>query len=261
MASRTGTESQGLTIVELGRLRYAETEALQTALARQREAGAIGDLLLLLEHEPVITLGRNASVANVLATPEVLAGRGVELAECNRGGDVTWHGPGQLVGYPILDLRACRRPAFLPPRTGRLELGPVDYVRALEEVLIGAAGDCGIACRRLPGLTGVWTTAEPARKLAAIGVHVARGITTHGFALNVASALEGFELIVPCGLAGRGVTSIARETAAPPTLAAVRALVSRRFAEVFDRHPDSWDHRRLQQFLMQQGEQAWPSMS
>lgn len=251
-----------IAVVELGRVRYAAAEALQAALARQRLAGAIGDVLLLLEHEPVITLGRNAHAANVLAAPEGLAARGVDVIECNRGGDVTWHGPGQLVGYPILDLRACRRPAFLPARSGRLELGPVDYVRALEEVLIRAASDCGIACRRLPGLTGVWTADEPARKLAAIGVHVARGITTHGFALNVASALDGFDLIVPCGLAGRGVTSIAREApSAAPSLAALRAIVSRRFAEVFDRHPDSWDDRRLQQFLIQQGEQAWPLTS
>ncbi|HUX68372.1 MAG TPA: lipoyl(octanoyl) transferase LipB [Terriglobales bacterium] len=232
-------------ILEPGRLGYAEAFALQAKLVQRRQAGAIGDVLILLEHAPVITLGRNARAENLLRTPTELAAEGIELAESDRGGDVTFHGPGQLVGYPILDLRACERPAFLPARSGRLELGPVDYVRALEEVLIGVAGECGAPSRRLAGLTGVWTAAEPARKLAAIGVHVARGVTSHGFALNVDADLAGFERIVPCGIADRGVTSLARETGVGWRLAEVGAMVRRHFLQVFAREladtPFLWD--------------------
>lgn len=234
-----------IAVLDAGRLGYAEASALQGKLVRRRQAGEIGDVLLLLEHPPVVTLGRNARAENLLQSADELARRGIELAECDRGGDVTFHGPGQLVGYPILDLRACARPAFLPARSGRLELGPVDYVRALEQVLIGAAAECGVPCRRLPGLTGVWTQAEPARKLAAIGVHIARGVTSHGFALNVNADLAGFDLIVPCGIRDRGVTSLARETGADWTLGRAAAAVQRHFLEIFDRElatePVSWD--------------------
>lgn len=233
--------------MRLGRVSYAEAEGLQRELVAKRQAGAIGDVLVLLEHAPVVTLGRNARAANLLRTAEEMARLGVEVAECDRGGDVTYHGPGQLVGYPIMDLRACARPAFLPPRTGRLELGPVDYVRALEEVLIGVAADCGVACRRIQGLTGVWTVAEPARKLAAIGVHIARGVTSHGFALNCNADLSGFALIVPCGISDRGVTSLTRESGAEWTIGRVAPLVERRFLEIFQREladaPVSWDHK------------------
>ncbi|HVA63017.1 MAG TPA: lipoyl(octanoyl) transferase LipB [Terriglobales bacterium] len=236
---------QSLIILEPGRLGYAEASALQAKLVRRRQAGEIGDVLVLLEHPPVITLGRNARPQNLLRSPAELAGAGIELAECDRGGDVTFHGPGQLVGYPILDLRACARPAFLPPRSGRLELGPVDYVRALEEVLIGVAAECGVPGRRIPGLTGVWTVAEPARKLAAIGVHVARGVTSHGFALNVHADLAGFEWIVPCGIADRGVSSLARESGVAWSLAEVAAMARRHFLAVFARQlaeaPVLWD--------------------
>ncbi|HXE31720.1 MAG TPA: lipoyl(octanoyl) transferase LipB [Terriglobales bacterium] len=229
-----------LHILEPGRLGYAEASALQADLVRRRQAGEIPDTLILLEHDPVITLGRNARAENILRRLP-----GVEVAECDRGGDVTFHGPGQLVGYPIFDLRACPRPAFLPPRTGRLELGPVDFVRALEEVLIHTAAHCGIRARRIPGLTGVWTEAEPARKLAAIGIHVARGVTSHGFALNVNNDLAGFDLIVPCGIRDKGVTSLARETGVPWTLERLAASVKRGFVEIFDRElaseAVSWD--------------------
>lgn len=201
----------------------------------------------------MVTLGRNARAENLRVEPAEFAARGVTLAECDRGGDVTYHGPGQLVGYPILDLRACPRPAFLPERRGRLELGPVDYVRTLEQVLIGVCGEAGVATRRMPKLTGVWTMAEPARKLAAIGVHVARGVTTHGFALNLSGQLGGFDLIVPCGIREYEVTSIARESGTEWTLAQAAAVAERHFARVFGRELQRldadaklWDDKSLQ---------------
>jgi lipoyl(octanoyl) transferase len=140
------------------------------------------------------------------------------------------------VGYPIVDLRACSRPAWMPPSASRLRgLGPVDYVRALEEVLIRTAAEFGLPCRRIAGLTGVWTQAEPARKLAAIGVHVSRGVTSHGFAFNVAPDLGGFDYIVPCGIRDRGVTSLQQELGTSPSLAEVRTVVLRQFGFVFGR--------------------------
>lgn len=253
--------SSSISVIEAGRVAYAAAEKLQAELVRRRQAGEIGDVLLLLEHPAVVTLGRNARPENLRLAPAELAARGVELAECDRGGDVTFHGPGQLVGYPILDLRACPRPKFLPPRTGRQELGPVDYVRALEEVLIRVAETAGVPARRIPGLTGVWTQAEPAAKLAAIGVHIARGVTSHGFALNLSPDLAGFDLIVPCGIADRGVTSLSRASGAEWTLAAAAALVRRHFAEVFGRElaaaPFSWDDKSLQLISAEPGVNAW----
>jgi lipoyl(octanoyl) transferase len=248
---------QPLAILEPGRLGYAEATALQQELARRRAAAEIPDTLVLLEHTPVITLGRNAKLENLLAGPPELSARGVTVAECDRGGDVTYHGPGQLVGYPILDLRSCPRPAFLPPKTGRLELGPVEYVRALEEVLIRSAFAAGIAARRIPGLTGVWTAGEPARKLAAIGVHIARGITTHGFALNVRDQLDNFGLIVPCGIGDRGITALERESRRAWTLAEAATLVKTHFLAIFDRElaaPGfSWDDKTSQTGSIQRG--------
>src|SRR6202012_2389859 len=174
----------------------------------------IGNTLLLLEHTPVLTLGRNSSRANILASDEFLAYRGVEVHEINRGGDVTYHGPGQLVGYPIFDLRS-----FTP------RLGAVQYVRLMEEALIRACGDFGVMATRVAGRTGVWSPAGGSvveKKIAAIGVHIARGITSHGFALNVNPDLRDFELIVPCGIADREVTSLEREADPPPPMDAVR---------------------------------------
>lgn len=236
-------------MVQLGRVGYAAAERLQKALVAQRQLDQIPDTLLLLEHDPVITLGRNAHAENVLHSAEALRAHGIEIAECDRGGDVTYHGPGQIVGYPIFDLRACPRPAFLPPRSGRLELGPVDYVRALEEVLIRVAAACGVTCQRLPGMTGVWTQAEPSNKLAAIGVHVARGVTSHGLALNVNNDLSGFDFIIPCGIRDHGVTSLRRETGRSWDLVAIETILEREFAEVFARvlvrAPDLWDDKKL----------------
>ncbi len=231
----------------LGRVPYVEALRLQEELVALRTAGRIGNILLLLEHPPVLTLGRNARRANVLASDDLLAARGVTLHEINRGGDVTYHGPGQLIGYPIFDLRSLSN-----PRGSRM--GPVDFVRLMEEALIRLCGEFGVPAGRICGLTGVWchlrwgdvldencgTTANsPAageRKIAAIGIHVARSVTSHGFAFNVTTDLRDFSLINPCGITDRPVTSLAREIAAPkslPSLAAIADMAARQFGLVF----------------------------
>src|SRR5437764_13650623 len=185
---------------------YREGLELQRVLVERRKAGAIGDVLLLLEHEPVITLGRNAKAENILASPEVLAQQGVQVHEWDRGGDVTYHGPGQLVGYPIFDLHDGR-----DEKGRRTTIWPVEFVRRVEEALIQSCTELGVACRRMDGLTGVWTADEKPAKVAAIGVHISRGVTSHGFALNVNNELEPFKLIIPCGIGDRGVTSLLKE--------------------------------------------------
>jgi lipoyl(octanoyl) transferase len=212
-------------VLNLGLVSYETALHLQRTLLEMRKADRIGNTLLLLEHPPVITLGRNAQLDNVLASPEFLAQRGVELFEIDRGGDVTFHGPGQLVAYPIFDLRS-----FEP------KVGAVEFVRRLEEVLIRTCGDFGIGTQRIKGLTGVWTYAlrnKPEAKIAAIGVHISRGVTTHGFALNVSTDLESFGLIVPCGLTGRPVTSMEKELQKPLTVDEVATSASRNFGRVF----------------------------
>ncbi len=215
-----------LNLLSLGRVPYGEGLELQRRLIEARHDGRIGNTLVLLEHPPVLTLGRNASRANILATDEFLAYRGIEVHEINRGGDVTYHGSGQLVGYPIFDLRS-----FTP------RLGAVDFVRRIEEALIRACADFGVMCTRVKGRTGVWTPAAGGlleKKIAAIGVHIARGITSHGFALNVTPDLRDFELIVPCGIGDREVTSLEREADPPPAMEAVRNAVARQFGRVFE---------------------------
>ncbi|MGA7292370.1 MAG: lipoyl(octanoyl) transferase LipB [Terriglobales bacterium] len=236
-----------ISVVQLGTLDYAEGLRLQQKLVDLRKAGEIGDVLLLLEHSPVITLGRNAKAANVLASTEALAARGVEVFECDRGGDVTFHGPGQLVGYPIIDLRGYTSSQFPVPssqshisqshssqsHTPRKTLGAVDYVRLLEEVLIRTCADFGIPTGRVAGLTGVWTESEPAAKIAAIGVHISRSVTSHGFALNVNTDLSYFNLIVPCGITAKPVTSMQKELGREVDLSDVARAVSRNFGRVF----------------------------
>ena len=219
-----------ISVVQLGVLDYGEGLRLQRKLVDLRKAGQIGDVLLLLEHSPVITLGRNAKAANVLASTDQLAARGVEVFECDRGGDVTFHGPGQLVGYPIIDLREYGSSQLQPARK---TLGAVDYVRRLEEVLIRTCGDFGIPTRRVAGLTGAWTESEPASKIAAIGVHISRSVTSHGFALNVHPDLSYFNLIVPCGIAARPVTSMQKELGRDFDLSEVAQSVSRNFGSAF----------------------------
>lgn len=189
-----------LQVLELGTIDYGTALKLQETLVELRKQGRIADTLLLLEHPPVITLGRNASAANITASPESLSRRGIEVHEVNRGGDVTYHGPGQLVGYPIVDLRG-----YSP------KLGAVEFVRKLEEALIRTCAEFSIGTERIKGLTGVWTISDEPRKIAAIGVHISRGVTSHGFALNVTTDLRGFESIVPCGIPDKRVTSIQAE--------------------------------------------------
>jgi lipoyl(octanoyl) transferase len=188
-------------------------------------------VLLLLEHSPVITLGRNAKQHNVLASHDQLISRGVELFECDRGGDVTFHGPGQLVAYPIFDLRG-----FPSSHGTRKTLGAIEYVRRLEEVLIRTCAQFDIPTERIKGLTGVWTEAQPSKpeaKIAAIGVHISRAVTSHGFALNVNTDLDYFNLIIPCGITAKPVTSMERELGRKIDFQQVIAVAARNFAEVF----------------------------
>ena len=209
---------RSLEVRRLGLMAYEEALALQRALVDQRRAGRIPDVLLLVEHPAVLTVGvrGDGGRAHIVATPDDLARRGIDVHETGRGGDVTYHGPGQLVGYPILDLKPDRCDVHR-------------YVRDLEEVLIRTAADFGVRGTRVPGLTGVWVGDD---KLAAIGVRISRWVTSHGFALNVTTNLEDFSLIVPCGIHDRGVTSLAR-LGATATVAAVEASIVERFCEVF----------------------------
>ncbi|MGA7471947.1 MAG: lipoyl(octanoyl) transferase LipB [Candidatus Sulfotelmatobacter sp.] len=218
-----------ISVVQLGTVDYATGLRLQQELVDLRKAEKIGDVLLLLEHSPVITLGRNAKAANVIASTELLAQRGVELFECDRGGDVTFHGPGQIVGYPIFDLRG-----FATPDGRRKTLGAVEFVRRLEEVLIRTCADFAIATNRIASLTGVWTNHEAAQaKIAAIGVHIARFVTSHGFALNVNTDLSFFNLIIPCGITSKPVTSMQHELGHSLDLNSVAESISRNFGTVF----------------------------
>jgi lipoyl(octanoyl) transferase len=264
-------------ILQLGTVDYVTALLLQQQLVALRKEEKIGDVLLLLEHTPVITLGCNAKATNVIASPELLAQRGVELFECDRGGDVTFHGPGQIVGYPIFDLRG-----FATPDGKRKTLGAVEFVRRLEEVLIRTCADFAIPTKRVPGLTGVWTDAATTdahvgtaasavqrseasapendweghdfsraerspdkesasaaevrsseAKLAAIGVHISRFVTSHGFALNVNTDLSYFNLIIPCGITAKPVTSMQQELGKVLELNAVAESISRNFGTVF----------------------------
>jgi len=203
----------------LGRIGYVEALDLQKTLVEQRKRGEIADTLLLLEHPDVITLGvktRN-DLSHVLETPEALAAKGVGLFETGRGGDVTYHGPGQLVGYPIFDLKPDRCDVHR-------------YVRDLEDVLIRAVAEFGIQAGRIAGLTGIWVGQD---KLAAIGVRISRWVTSHGFALNVTTDLSRFGLIVPCGIADKGVTSMQRLLGRPIPMAEVEDAVTRASGTVF----------------------------
>lgn len=209
--------SRTLQVRRLGTVSYRDALELQRALVDDRRAEKIPDTLLLLEHPHVITLGARGGRSHILAASDALAARGIEVHETGRGGDVTYHGPGQLVGYPILDLRPDRCDVHR-------------YVRDLEEVLMRTASDYGIATERVAGLTGVWAGNE---KLAAIGVRIARWITSHGFALNVSTELDCFRLIVPCGIADRGVTSLERLTGQTVELEDVDQRLVEHFCNVF----------------------------
>jgi lipoyl(octanoyl) transferase len=245
-----------ISLIQLGTVDYATGLALQQQLVALRKEEKIGDVLLLLEHKPVITLGRNAKATNVVASPEFLKDRGVELFECDRGGDVTFHGPGQIVGYPIFDLRG-----FASPEGKRKTLGVIEFVRRLEDVLMRTCADFAIPTKRVAGLTGVWTNAgesdarvgagafacpveqrstealttskQPEAKLAAIGVHISRYVTSHGFALNVNTDLSYFNLIIPCGITSRPVTSMQKELGKELDLMLVSESICRNFGVVF----------------------------
>jgi lipoyl(octanoyl) transferase len=249
-----------ISLIQLGIVDYATGLRLQQQLVALRKEEKIGDVLLLLEHKPVITLGRNAKAANVIGSPEQLKKRGVELFECDRGGDVTFHGPGQIVGYPIFDLRG-----FATPEGKRKTLGVIEFVRRLEEVLIRTCADFAIPAKRIAGLTGVWTNStelssraeendsknrspksrdlllaggatdpRPEAKLAAIGVHISRFVTSHGFALNVNTDLSYFNLIIPCGITAKPVTSMQHELGKELHLNEVAESISRNFGVVFE---------------------------
>ena len=234
-------------IVDLGLIPYAEAWELQKRVVAARKAGAIEDVLLFCEHSHVITLGRSGNRANLLAGENILRQKGVEYFETTRGGDITYHGPGQIVGYPILNLGAIRRDV-------------VWYVRTLEEAMIRATAELGINARREPGKTGIWvqpagtqrdsrvTTVIPSageesavelsnerapEKLAAIGVHISRWVTSHGFAYNVSTDLRYFELIVPCGVADRKATSLEKLLGRNVSLAEIRPLLAKHIGEVF----------------------------
>lgn len=207
-----------LWVVRLGRMGYEECLELQREVARQRISGAIPqDVLLLIEHPPVVTLGRSSKQKNLVSSPAFLASKGVELFEVERGGDVTFHGPGQLVGYPVFDLKR-----------HRLDLHW--YLRSVEEALIRTLSQYGIPGERSTGYTGVWTKG---RKIASIGVHARDWVTWHGFALNVTTDLSYFDFIVPCGIVGVEMTSIEKETAASPALDEVSGFAAQEFGTLF----------------------------
>jgi lipoyl(octanoyl) transferase len=266
-----------ISVIQLGTVDYPTGLRLQQQLVALRKEEKIGDVLLLLEHSPVITLGRNAKAANIIASGELLAQRAVELFECDRGGDVTFHGPGQIVGYPIFDLRG-----YATPDGKRQTLGAVEFVRRLEEVLIRTCADFAIATERIAGLTGVWTDADATNtdvgtaaaavppseagrsrrnreghdftravgapnaetasaagrgrvesKLAAIGIHISHFVTSHGFALNVNTDLSFFNLIIPCGITAKPVTSMQQELGRELDSNAVSESIIRNFGTVF----------------------------
>jgi lipoyl(octanoyl) transferase len=225
-----------LLVADLGVLPYIEALALQRAAARARISGAFDqDLLILVEHPPVLTMGRSSKAGHLLASPALLQDRGVELHEVERGGDVTFHGPGQLVGYPIIDLKRHKQDLHW-------------FLRQVEEALIRAVGALGVPAERRVGLTGVWTGG---RKLASIGVHARDWVTWHGFALNVTTDLSWFDLIVPCGIADVQMTSLDAElggaaTAGGDLARLTRAQVERGFAEVFDLVPVELDPMELE---------------
>lgn len=214
--------TQELWVCRLGTLDYREALALQERVRAARQAGHVPDTLLLLEHPPVYTRGRRSDPSELPFGEAWYLDRGIDIVDTNRGGRVTYHGPGQLVGYPIMAIGDV-----------------IDYLRTIERAIVAALADAGISARARPedgpDYTGVWTGE---RKIASIGVHVSRGVTTHGFAINVANDLQPFEWVVPCGLEGVRMTSVRQETAAPsPTPAAIGAIVTRRFAEAFARRP------------------------
>ena len=219
------SSNRPLVVRRVGRLSYAEGLELQAQLVADRQADRIVDVLLLLEHEPVFTLGRNAREQNLLVRESLLRARGFDVFETGRGGDVTYHGPGQVVGYPIISLAPDRQDVHR-------------YVRDLEEVLIRTCRDFGVEAERVAGLTGCWVGRD---KIGAIGVRISRWVTSHGFAFNVANDLAPYSLIVPCGIPDRGVTTLERLLGRPVDVPQAHEALARHFAEVFGRHVEPGD--------------------
>jgi len=249
------TKSALISVLQLGTVDYATGLRLQEKLVALRKEGRVSDTLLLLEHAPVITLGRNAKATNIIASPELLAQRGVVVFECDRGGDVTFHGPGQVVVYPIFDLRS-----FPSSSENRKTMGVIEFVRNLEEVLIRTCAEFGIPTKRIAGLTGVWTepveiaesstqpdgrgrpspqgSGQPTSpvneaKIAALGIHISRGVSSHGIALNVNTDLSFFNLIIPCGITSKPVTSVQKESGREISMQNVAHALARNFGHVF----------------------------
>ncbi|HWY07991.1 MAG TPA: lipoyl(octanoyl) transferase LipB [Candidatus Acidoferrales bacterium] len=230
-----------LLTTDLGLLSWSDAYALQQRIVTARKAGAIDDVLLFCEHPHVLTLGRNASQKNLLASENVLRQKNVELRETNRGGDITYHGPGQIVGYPILNLDPIRRDVHW-------------YVRTLEEAMIRASADFGITAYRIPGKTGIWVQPPgniPEEKLAAIGVHISRWITSHGFAYNVSTDLRYFDLIIPCGIADRKATSLEKLLHGSVTLDEVRPRLAHHLTKLFGLVPQFTSRELLLEILAQ----------
>jgi lipoyl(octanoyl) transferase len=226
-----------LLITDLGLISYSDAYFLQQRLVAARKASAIDDILLFCEHPHVITLGRNANRSNLLASQPVLRQKSVELYPTNRGGDITYHGPGQIVSYPILNLDKIKR-----------DVGW--YVRTLEEAMIRASADFGIIAYRVPGKTGIWVQAAPTEeKLAAIGVHISRWVTSHGFAYNVCTDLRYFDLIVPCGIADRKATSLEKLLQRRITLDEVKPRLTHHLAGLISRDPRPTSRDELESLL------------
>jgi lipoyl(octanoyl) transferase len=224
-----------LWVVRCGQVPYAYAREAQKALERARFADEVPDLLLLLEHPPVYTKGRRAGAEELPMGEDWYRMQGIDVTDTDRGGQVTYHGPGQLVGYPIVSLKALAEPDDVHA-----------YVRRMERVMIGALGDWGVAAQTIDGLTGVWTAGprpdgsagpgeEAARKIGSIGIHVNRGVTTHGFAINVNDDLQPFEWIVPCGIEACRMSSLTRELGAEQDLEAFASTVRDRFAAIYSR--------------------------
>jgi lipoyl(octanoyl) transferase len=233
---------QDLWVIRAGQIPYEEARATQKRLERARQAGEVPDLLLLLEHPPVYTKGRRSTPDELPMGEDWYRMQGIEVRETDRGGKVTYHGPGQLVGYPIVDLAAYSNDVH-------------DYIRRMERVMIAALADFGVEAGLIDGLTGVWTAgARPgedpggreARKIGSIGVHVSRGITTHGFAINVNNDLQPFEWVVPCGIEACRVTSLAAERGGERDMGAFIDAVRDRFAETYERSPTERDPAELE---------------
>jgi lipoyl(octanoyl) transferase len=231
--------SAELRCVRLGLVPYEQARALQKRLEAARQANRIPDTLLLLEHPPVYTRGRRSEASELPMGEQWYRLQGIEVCDTDRGGRVTYHGPGQLVGYPIMSLREME-PAVPGGEAEDVRRSDVvGFVRRMEQVMIGSLADWGVEAEVIEGLTGVWVGGRPpqGRKIGSIGVHVSRGVTTHGFAVNVSNDLQPFEWIVPCGIEGCRMTSLTREHRAEQPLAEFTDTVIARFAEIYDREP------------------------